>query len=201
MVDLNTRTLKNKNEETMNIEVIRYFLNNDIAYLTYSLNENDEAGYTKLYAAKIIDHKACIIQNDDEWMLVKEIIKDIVKNNRDGNQLNIIDLDETELDNITLEDARVFKLQGNLVNLLSENKKVALPIDEVEEEIIEEEPVMEEETIVEETLDEPEEIDYETLYREEINKVEVLENKVVDLETQLEQLQAIVRQIKDLVEE
>lgn len=195
MVDLNTRTLKNKNEETTDIEVIRYFLNNDTAYLTYSLNENDEAGYTKLYAAKIIDHTARIIQNDDEWMLVKEIIKDIVKNNRDGNPLNIIDLDEKELDNITLEDARVFKLQGNLVNLLSENKKTSSPIEEVEEEIIEEEP------IVEEDVEEPEEMDYETLYRDEVNKVEALENKITDLETQLEQLQATIRQIKDLVQE
>lgn len=195
MVDLNTRTLRNKNQETMDIEVIRYFKNNDIAYLTYSLNENDEAGYTKLYASKIIDNSAHIIQNEEEWTLVKEIIKDIVKNNRDGNPLNIIDLDENELDNIVLEDARVFKLQGNLVNLLAENKKVKPSITT---EIIEE---AEEEPVVTESIDEYEEMDYETLYRSEVDKVEILENKIVDLERQLTELQTTINQIKELVQE
>lgn len=195
MVDLNTRTLRNKNQETMDIEVIRYFKNNDIAYLTYSLNENDEAGYTKLYASKIIDNSAHIIQNEEEWTLVKEIIKDIVKNNRDGNPLNIIDLDENELDNIVLEDARVFKLQGNLVNLLAENKKVKPSITT---EIIEE---VEEEPAVTESIDEYEETDYEALYRSEVDKVEILENKIVDLERQLTELQTTINQIKELVQE
>jgi len=195
MVDLNTRTIRNKNQEITNIEVIRYFKNNDTAYLTYSLNENDEAGYTKLYASKIIGNSARIIQDEEEWLLVKEIIKDIVKNNRDGSPLNIIDLDETELEDIILEDARVFKLQGNLVNLLSENKKVKEPvIDDIieeQEEVIPEEPA---EQLYEDT-------DYETLYRNETDKVAALEQKIVDLEGKLEKLQATIHQIKELVQE
>lgn len=195
MVDLNTRTLRNKNQETMDIEVIRYFLNNDVAYLTYSLNENDDAGYTKLYASKIVGNSAHIIKDEEEWILVKEIIKDIVKNNRDGNALNIIDLDEEELENIVLEDARVFKLQGNLVNLLAENKKVKPSITT---EIIEE---VEEEPVVTESIEEHEEMDYEALYRSEVDKVEILENKIVDLERQLTELQTTINQIKELVQE
>lgn len=196
MVDLNTRTLRNKNQEATDIEVIRYFLNNDVAYLIYSLNENDEAGYTKLYASTIVGNSARIIQNEEEWVLVKEIIKDIVKNNRDGNPLNIIDLDETELEDITLEDARVFKLQGNLVNLLAESKKVK---ETITEEIIEEEV---EEPMIEENIEETyEEADYETLYRKETEKVEDLENKIADLERQIEKLQTTINQIKELVQE
>ena len=116
--------IKNINEEFIDIEVIRYFTNNDNEYLIYSLNEADEAGYIKLYASKIIQDKACIITDNEEWDLIKQIIKEVVRNNRDGQDLSIIDLDEDKLLDITLQDTRVFKLQGNLVTLLSENKKV-----------------------------------------------------------------------------
>lgn len=177
----------------MSIEVIRYFSNNDNAYLIYSLNENDEAGYTKLYASKIIGDSARIIIDDDEWILIKEIIKDIVKNNRDGNPLNIIDLNEEDLENITLEDNRIFKLQGNLVNLLSENKNK--PEEPMIDDIVEE---VEEEIIAEEV---PEEANFEELYHSEINKVEVLENKIADLEGQIRDLQMKLDQIRELVQE
>ena len=53
--------MKNLNGENIEIEVIRYFINNDIEYLIYSLNEIDGAGYTKLYASKIIGNNASII--------------------------------------------------------------------------------------------------------------------------------------------
>ena len=95
------------------------------------------------------------------WIIFN--IKDIVKNNRDGNPLNIIDLNEEDLENITLEDNRIFKLQGNLVNLLSENKnKPEEPmiddiVEEVEEEIIAEE--VPEEANFEETIKNLEQID------------------------------------------
>lgn len=190
---MNSRTVKNKNQEPLQIEVIRYFSNNDHEYLIYSLNENDEAGYTKLYASKIVDNVAHIISNDEEWLLIKEIIKDIVKNNRDGSPLNIIDLNEKNLENVVLEDTRVFKLQGNLVNLLSENKQV-------EEPTIFEEVVEEPEEIIEETIEE-EQADFEELYQNEMTKVEALENKIQELEQQLQDAQHKLQAIKELVEE
>ena len=76
MVNL-ARKIKNLTGDYTDIEVIRYFTNNDTEYLIYSLNEIDESGYTKLYASKIIGTKACIITDNDEWTLVKEIIKEI----------------------------------------------------------------------------------------------------------------------------
>lgn len=172
------KKVKNIDDEYVDLEVIRYFMNNDVEYLIYSLNEIDESGYTKLYASKIIGSKACIITENEEWNLIKEIIKEIVRCNRDGSELNIIDLDENNLDDIILQDTRVFKLQGNLVNLLSENKKVVEPtIEEMLEEPVEE--------ILEEN--------YEELYKLELEK-----NK--EFEKQLNEYKSIIDKIKEIVE-
>ena len=42
-----SKRIKNIDNEYVDLEVIRYFINNDVEYLIYSLNEIDEAGYTK----------------------------------------------------------------------------------------------------------------------------------------------------------
>lgn len=193
MIELNSRTLKNTNQEAVNIEVIRYFLNNDNEYLIYSLNENDEAGYTKLYASKVMGNYACIITDEEEWKLIKEIIKEVVKSNRDGNPLQIVDLDENNLEGIVLQDTRVFKLQGNLVNLLSENKHVEKEL----EEMIEEDPI--EDSIIEDSIEE--EMDYEALYQLEVSKNEQLEEQIKDLEEKLVVYETKLDAIKSLLEE
>ncbi len=177
---MNRRNITNIQGNNLECEVIRYFEKNNNKYLIYSLNEMDEVGYVKLYASKIIDNHARIITDDDEWTFIKETIKDIVRNNRDGVSLDIIDLNENELNNIILEDNRIFKLQGNLVNLLMENKKV------IETQIVDE---------IEENEDVLIEDDYETLYKDMISKNEILENKINILEEELntykEKLEAI----------
>ncbi len=176
------KKIKNIDDEYIDVEVIRYFLNNDTEYLIYSLNEIDESGYTKLYASKIIGSRACMITDSDEWNIIKEIIKEVVRCNRDGSELNIIDLNEDNLNDIVLQDTRVFKLQGNLVNLLSENKKVSKQIVEENEELLEDVP---EEEILEEN--------YEELYNIELEK-----NK--ELEKQLNEYKEIISKIKEIVE-
>ena len=187
---MKNRTIKNISNEQIEIEVIRYFFNNDNEYLIYSLNEIDESGYTKLYASKIIGNKACIITDNDEWSLIKEIIKETVKNNRDGKELALIDLDEDNLSDIILQDTRVFKLQGNLVNLLSENKKVIkkAPVEDITY-------IPEEEDFIEE-----EEVDYETLYNDLLTKNSDLEIRVKELEEQLKNYQDMLEKIKEIVE-
>lgn len=178
---MNSRIVRNADNEDFNIEVIRYFVNNDIEYLIYSLNEVDESGYTKLYACKIIGNKASIITDNDEWNLIKEIIKQVVKNNRDGIKLSIIDLNEDNLNDVVITDSRVFKLQGNLVNLLQDNKQV----------IKEEPPVLKEEVTV---IDE--EIDYEQLYNELLIKNKQLEDEIIELSKNKE----IIEKMKELLE-
>lgn len=179
--------IKNINEEYLDIEVIRYFTSNENEYLIYSLNETDEAGYIKLYASKISQDKACIITDNDEWDLIKQIIKEIVRNNRDGQELSIIDLDEERLLDITLQDTRVFKLQGNLVTLLSENKNVikhvSLEEDEIQDEIIEEN------------------LDYEVLYNEQLNKNNELQNEIEVLQQEIDKYKEKLSNIKDLLDE
>lgn len=183
---MKSRKMKNINDEYIDIEVIRYFINNDTEYLIYSLNEIDEKGYTKLYASKIIGAKALIITDNDGWNIVKEIIKEVVRSNRDGSELSIIDLDEDNLDDVILQDTRVFKLQGNLVNLLSENKKVIKKDEEI--------------SIINEEIDEETEIDYEVLYNEQLEKNKQLETKVLELEQKLNSCEELLSKIKEMVE-
>ena len=184
---MNTRKMKNINDEFIDIEVIRYFTNNDTEYLIYSLNEIDEKGYTKLYASKIVGTKACIITDNDEWNIVKEIIKDVVRCNRDGSELNIVDLDEDTLEDITLQDTRVFKLQGNLVNLLSENKK-----EFKKEEVA----VIKDEEIIDENIT----VDFEIMYNEQLEKNNLLENEINELKQKLNDYEVIIEKIKEMVE-
>lgn len=176
-----SRTIKNVNKDDISIEVIRYFINNDIEYLIYSLNETDSSGYTKLYASKIIGNKACIITDEEEWNIIKKIIKEIIKNNRDGESLSVIDLNESNLDDIYLQDTRVFKLQGNLVNLLSDNKKIEQKNND---------------------LDEIEEIDlnYEELFKNEQEKNKKLELELESLKEELNKYKEIFDKIKEIVE-
>ena len=182
------RKIKNLTNDFTDVEVIRYFINNDTEYLIYSLNEIDESGYTKLYASKIIGTKACIITDNDEWTLIKEIIKEIVRNNRDGSELHIIDLDEDGLNDIVLQDTRVFKLQGNLVNLLSDNKNVKEKVKVVPEEEIKDEEI------------EEVSLDYEELYKEQLEKNKELETEIESLEEQIDKYKELVNKIKEIVE-
>ena len=176
MIYLKNTIMKNINGEDIEIEVVRYFTNNDVEYLIYSLNEIDGAGYTKLYASKIIGNKASIISDEEEWTLIKEIIKQVVKNNRDGSPLDIIDLNENNLKDVTLVDTRVFKLQGNLVNLLSENKNIKEESPIINEEIPAD---IEDETVLETIEEDP--IDYEKLYNELLVENENLKQEIAVL--------------------
>jgi len=184
--------LKNIEGEYIEADIVRYFKNDDVDYLIYSLNETDSSGYVRLYASKIIDDMACIISDSDEWQNITQIIKETVRNNRDGNELNIVDLDEERLYDITLQDTRIFKLQGNLVTLLSENKKVEkLPViesEEVEEEIDGLEEIIEEN------------IDYEQMYKNQLEKYNLLQERIIELEEENEKQKSKLDKIKDLLE-
>lgn len=182
---MNKRIMTNIQGSNLDCEIIRYFEKNNNKYLIYSLNEMDEVGYVKLYASKIVDKHARIITDDDEWTFIKETIKDIVRNNRDGVSLDIIDLNENELENIILEDNRIFKLQGNLVNLLMENKKV------VSNDIYEEEAVNSEDVLIKD--------DYETLYKEMVTKNELLEQRINMLEEELKIYKQKLESIDDII--
>lgn len=182
--------IRNINGEYTQADVIRYFKNDETDYLIYSLGETDEAGYVRLYASKIVDNKACIIADSDEWQTITQIIKETVRNNRDGNEIDLIDLNEKKLEDITLQDTRIFKLQGNLVTLLAENKNVLVEQEEAIEENIEE---------IDEIIEER--LDFEQLYNEQIEKNSQLSDKINSLEEELEQYKGKLEKIKNLLEE
>lgn len=189
MICLKGTIMKNINGETIEIDVVRYFINNDVEYLIYSLNEIDNAGYTKLYASKIVGNNASIITDEEEWTLIKEIIKQIVKNNRDGSPLDIIDLNEDTLSDVTLIDTRVFKLQGNLVTLLSENKNVKEELPVINEEI-ENDIVEDIETTFETVEEDP--IDYKELYNGLLVENDSLKQETSELKEKLDKIKEIL---------
>ncbi len=177
---MSKRKLYNLNNELISIEVIRFFKNNDVKYLIYTLIENDstsdDTGYSKLYVTKNIDNYLTTISDENEWTLVKDIIKNVIKSNRDGIEINILDQDEDDLDNYVIKDNRVFKLQGNLVNLLQENKKIEAEIE------------VQEITDMIEEIEEQTEIDYRKLYELEkekneklIENMNLLKEKIADI--------------------
>ena len=129
--------ISNSQGESGIVNVIRYFTNNGVEYLIYSLNEVDEGGYTRLYVTKIngVDgvYNADTL-NDNEWNEIKNIVKLIVKANKEGLPVPVQDLNPKKINNIILKDKKVFKLNAPLVADLGNNKPT---FGEVEEKPVE----------------------------------------------------------------
>lgn len=131
--------LINANNEPFSAEVIRYFELNNSGYLIYSLNEVDEQSYVKLYAVKVNNENGALTTtniDEDAWMSIKELIKVIIRANKDG-VAEVADLNLNNLESLMINDGRVFKLSSQLTELLGANKKVV-----VEQPIVEETPAM-----------------------------------------------------------
>ncbi len=136
-------TIINANNESVNVRVIRYFELNNNNYFIYSLNEIDDQNYVKLYAVKVENQNGAYvgssIVNEEEWNAVKELIKVIIKGNKDG-VAEVADLNHNELDSLSVTDARVFKLASQLADLLAANKKIDTQTPQLEPELIANEP-------------------------------------------------------------
>lgn len=121
---MNGVNVQNSNGEIMNINVVRYFQLNNFDYLVFSLNEIDDGGYVKLYISKIVNSIGTTINDDVEWNLVKDTIKDIIKRNKEGLPITIKDLNEISISQLKINDQKVFKLNDSLLSLLNANKNV-----------------------------------------------------------------------------
>ena len=113
--------IKNAEGALISVDVIRYFRLNSLEYLIFSLNEIDDGGYAKLYVSKIIDGVGQSIEDDVEWNLIKDTIKSIIKSNKDNMPLSIIDLNVSTINNMTVVDRKIFKLNDSLLQLLRAN--------------------------------------------------------------------------------
>jgi len=118
-------TAFNQNNQALQIEIIRYFKQNDKKYLIFTLGEKDEQEYIKVYVSKILELNDSLaaydIVDETEWANIKELIKKVIKANREGAALEITDLSTERLNNIKVNGQQVFKLIGNLIELLGSN--------------------------------------------------------------------------------
>ena len=118
-------SISNLQGENGLVNVVRYFQKDGIEYIIYSLNEVDESGFTRLYVAKLngVDgtYNADTL-NDNEWNEVKNLVKLIVKANKEGLPVPVQDLNSKKIKNITLKDKKIFKLNAPLVEDLAKNK-------------------------------------------------------------------------------
>lgn len=115
----------NQNNQALEIEVVRYFKKEDKKYLIFTLGEKDEQDYIKIYVSKILGLNGTLaaydIIDETEWANVKELIKKIIKTNRENGILDIEDLPMEQLVNIKINGQQVFRLISNLIELLGSN--------------------------------------------------------------------------------
>ncbi len=119
--------------QKVEVGVVRLFKHNDTVFFIYTLSEKDVNNYVKLYVTKINmgNLQSVVITDENEWTSFKEIMKTIIKNNRNNAPLEIIDLDSKTIENITVYDPKVFKLSEEMTNFLQMNIKLANNISEV----------------------------------------------------------------------
>lgn len=119
--------------QKVEVGVVRLFRYNENVYFIYTLSEKDANNYVKLYVTKVnlSNMQSVVISEASEWETFKEIMKTIIKNNRNNIPLEVTDLDAKTIENITVYDPRVFKLNEEMANFLQMNIKTNNTISEV----------------------------------------------------------------------
>lgn len=194
---MNQISIKDMNNQIIEVFLVRYFKYKNTNYLIYTLNETDEKGFIKLYIVKIMkqfnEWIAKTIKDEEEWKRMQLIVKNILKEIKNDKIESFIDLDVSEIKNIKIQEARYFKLDQNLKNILTlkfeQSNIEKIQMDElpkmediapVKVEMNEEQPIINQEKI--EVIEEPnqqveEELDYKALYlelqkdNEELNEI------------------------------
>lgn len=142
------------------VDLVKYFKYNYTNYFIYTANETDEKGFIKLYVVNVMKELGNIISynitDEDDWKKLQSIIKTIIKEIKENKQKSFETLDSDVLDNIKIEDARFFKLDPKLVEILSTEKVAS------NEELIDDMQKPTIETLIPEINIEE---DYESLYK------------------------------------
>ena len=120
---MNKIDIKDIKNQIIQVFLIRYFKYKNTNYLIYTLNETDEKGYIKLYLVKIMkqfnEWISKTIKDEEEWKRMQLIVKNMLKELKNNNIESFIDLDISEIKNIKINEARYFKLDKHLMELLS----------------------------------------------------------------------------------
>lgn len=78
-----------KEAEVLNVFKLK---SNESNYMLYTLNETDEAGMVKIYASRMVEKDGMYsfetIEDDSEWVQVKEAMKEIAKLGKEQKEAN-----------------------------------------------------------------------------------------------------------------
>lgn len=198
----------NQNNQPLEIEIVRYFKKDDKKYLIFTLQEKDEQGYIKVYVSKVLGLNGTLaaydIIDETEWASVRDLIKRVIKANREGGVLEIEDLVPDRLVNIKINGQQAFKLIDNLIELLGTNVNVVADsedqvLDPVPNETVNDKPTVIPGTNmppVEETMPKTPTVnttnEYQKMYQELFDRYQLLIEENTKLKTQLSSIKAIV---------
>lgn len=201
---MNKISIKDVNNQIVEVFFVRYFKYKNTNYLIYTMNEKDEKGFIKLYLVKIMkqfnEWIAKTIKDEEEWKRMQLIVKSILKEIKNNNIKSFIDLDVQEIINIKIKEARYFKLDEKLMQILSlENTPVDIDNAQLEglpsmEDIA---PVkLQEYEEVKEEIKQNEELDYKSLYIELQKDNEELNETMSDMLLELAEYRSKYGEIK-----
>ena len=123
---MNKISIKDVNNQIIDATLVRYFKYKNTNYLIYTFNDIDEKGFVKLYLVKIMkqfnEWIAKTIKDEEEWKRMQLIVKNILKEIKNDNIESFIDLNISDIQNIKIKEARYFKLDKKLMQMLSVDK-------------------------------------------------------------------------------
>lgn len=131
----------NANNESMQVEVVRYFSESNNKYLVFSLHEIDAQGHMNIYVTKTVEQNGILIGtniiDDVEWTNLKTTLQRIIKENRTNGNAVVNDLPYKGLENIKVADRRALKLLAASVDMLNlgYNPQESTPVSGVSETI------------------------------------------------------------------
>ena len=115
--------IKNEDNQSIEVDLVRYFKYKNTNYLIYTKHEKDEKGYIKLYLVKIMkqfnEWIAKAIKDDSEWKKMQSIVQQILKELKSSKISSFQDLDVSGISNVKIKEARYFKLDEKLVKILT----------------------------------------------------------------------------------
>ena len=113
----------NANNESMQVEVVRYFSEGVNKYFIFSLHEIDNQGHMNIYVTKTVEQNGTLIGtniiDDVEWSNLKANLQRIIKENRANGNAIVNDLPYNSLQNIKVADRRALKLLATSVDMLN----------------------------------------------------------------------------------
>lgn len=113
----------NANNESMQVDVVRYFSESNNKYFVFSLHEIDDQGHMNIYVTKTVEQNGTLmgtnIIDDVEWTNLKTNLQRIIKENRTNGNAVVNDLPYSNLQNIKVVDRRALKLLATSVDMLN----------------------------------------------------------------------------------